>query len=206
MFDLQTVIFATHGRLGDHDRRERVRIPRHYSVYRITGETTGLRLSHRQSIALLYLQRFRVSQLRRASPGPVRSIHLRCNGPYYRYENCCLGSINLAKHLIWYDGVLNADVDWDKLTETVSTAVRFLDDIVTVNVYVPSIPELREAAWKGRRIGYLLKRGEGFDVNIDLPLLSLSTGSGWDTWVWRISSWPRECVTAVPRASRWPVG
>ena len=46
-----------------------------------------------------------------------------------------------------------AEVDWDKLAKTIQTAVRFLDDVITVNRYVPAVPELREAAWKGRRIG-----------------------------------------------------
>ena len=68
-------------------------------------------------------------------------------------QNCCLGSINLAKHLIWTEGVLWATVDWDKLASTTRKAVRFLDDVITANRYVPVIPELREAAWKGRRIG-----------------------------------------------------
>jgi ribonucleoside-diphosphate reductase alpha chain len=39
------------------------------------------------------------------------------------------------------------------LASTTHKAVRFLDDVITANRYVPAIPELREAAWKGRRIG-----------------------------------------------------
>lgn len=31
--------------------------------------------------------------------------------------------------------------------------MRFLDDVVTINTYVPAVPELREAAWRVRRIG-----------------------------------------------------
>ena len=69
------------------------------------------------------------------------------------YENCCLGSINLAKHLVWHEAESLAIIDWEKLRCTIHTAVRFLDDVITVNRYVPAIPELREAAWKGRRIG-----------------------------------------------------
>jgi len=68
-------------------------------------------------------------------------------------ESCCLGSINLAKHIKWQEGELYGTVDWDKLSTTIANAVRFLDDVITVNRYVPAIPELREAAWKSRRIG-----------------------------------------------------
>ena len=54
---------------------------------------------------------------------------------------------------MWTDGKICAEVDWKKLAETTRNAVRFLDDVITANRYVPAIPELREAAWKGRRIG-----------------------------------------------------
>ncbi|MEJ2569705.1 MAG: adenosylcobalamin-dependent ribonucleoside-diphosphate reductase [Anaerolineales bacterium] len=65
-----------------------------------------------------------------------------------RYENCCLGSINLAQHC----GPGKA-VDWDKLRRSVVTATRFLDDVVTANAYVPAVPALKEAAHRARRIG-----------------------------------------------------
>lgn len=64
------------------------------------------------------------------------------------FENCCLGSVNLAQH-VDDDG----RVDWEKLAESVSLSTRFLDDVVTSNAYVPAIPQLREAAERVRRIG-----------------------------------------------------
>jgi len=64
------------------------------------------------------------------------------------YENCCLGSINLAKHL-GPDGT----VDWSGLQQTVELATRFLDDVVTANAYVPAVPQLKKAAFRARRIG-----------------------------------------------------
>lgn len=64
------------------------------------------------------------------------------------YENCCLGSINLAKH-----AGPNGTVDWEGLRETVELTTRFLDDVVTANAYVPAVPQLREAAMRARRIG-----------------------------------------------------
>ncbi len=67
------------------------------------------------------------------------------------YENCCLGSINLAKHMKVEDG--RRVVDWEKLRETTELAVHFLDNVVTANAYVPAVPQLREAALKARRIG-----------------------------------------------------
>lgn len=68
------------------------------------------------------------------------------------YENCCLGSINLARHIIQNaDG--SAVVDWEQLERSVCEATRFLDDVVDVNAYVPAVPQLREAAMRARRIG-----------------------------------------------------
>lgn len=64
------------------------------------------------------------------------------------YENCCLGSVNLAEH-ITEDG----SVDWEKLRVSVIVATRFLDNVVDANKYVPAVPQLREAAMRARRIG-----------------------------------------------------
>ncbi|MDF1499185.1 MAG: adenosylcobalamin-dependent ribonucleoside-diphosphate reductase [Anaerolineales bacterium] len=64
------------------------------------------------------------------------------------YENCCLGSINLAQHFGAEHGV-----DWEKLRQSVVLATRFLDNVVTANAYVPAVPQLRVAAMRARRIG-----------------------------------------------------
>ncbi|MEX1071510.1 MAG: adenosylcobalamin-dependent ribonucleoside-diphosphate reductase [Anaerolineales bacterium] len=64
------------------------------------------------------------------------------------YENCCLGSINLAQHF-GPDGT----VDWAKLRESTELSTRFLDDVVEENAYVPAVPQLKDAALKARRIG-----------------------------------------------------
>ncbi|HIQ04635.1 MAG TPA: ribonucleoside reductase class II, partial [Anaerolineae bacterium] len=64
------------------------------------------------------------------------------------YENCCLGSVNLAQHVADDD-----QVDWEQLRESVEQATHFLDNVVTANRYVPAVPQLREAALRTRRIG-----------------------------------------------------
>jgi ribonucleoside-diphosphate reductase alpha chain len=62
------------------------------------------------------------------------------------YGNCCLGSIDLAKHV-----ASNGEFDWVSLEETVRLAVRFLDDVIEVNTF--PLPELREMNLQTRRIG-----------------------------------------------------
>jgi ribonucleoside-diphosphate reductase alpha chain len=64
------------------------------------------------------------------------------------YENCCLGSVNLAEHF-----GPEGTVDWDSLQASVALSTRFLDDVVDANKYVPAVPQLSEAAFRARRIG-----------------------------------------------------
>lgn len=64
------------------------------------------------------------------------------------YENCCLGSINLAEH--YGEG---KTIDWEKLKQTTILATKFLDNVVDKNAYVPAVPELRASALNARRIG-----------------------------------------------------
>lgn len=64
------------------------------------------------------------------------------------YENCCLGSVNLAQHL-----GANGTVDWETLRRSVQLSTIFLDDVVEANAYVPAVPQLKESAHRARRIG-----------------------------------------------------
>ena len=83
------------------------------------------------------------------------------------YGNCCLGSINLDRHVSRVPStgsgqarsagsgqapsVAGGSFDWDALEETVRTAVRFLDDVIEVNQF--PLDRLREVNLKTRRIG-----------------------------------------------------
>jgi ribonucleoside-diphosphate reductase alpha chain len=64
------------------------------------------------------------------------------------YENCCLGSVNLAEMF-----GLSHTVDWEKLRQAVETSSIFLDDVIEANAYVPAVPQLKIAAEQARRIG-----------------------------------------------------
>jgi ribonucleoside-diphosphate reductase alpha chain len=64
------------------------------------------------------------------------------------YENCCLGSVNLAEMF-----GLGHMVDWEKLRQAVETSSIFLDDVIEANAYVPAVPQLKIAAEQARRIG-----------------------------------------------------
>jgi ribonucleoside-diphosphate reductase alpha chain len=64
------------------------------------------------------------------------------------YENCCLGSVNLAEHC-----GQNGMVDWESLRQSVVLSTYFLDDVIQANAYVPAVSQLKQAAYNARRIG-----------------------------------------------------
>ena len=63
------------------------------------------------------------------------------------YGCCDLGAINLVEHIDSKTG----DMDWDLLADTVTVGVRFLDNVLDVNVY--PLPEIEKNCHNVRRIG-----------------------------------------------------
>ena len=85
------------------------------------------------------------------------------------HGNCCLGSINLDKHVISpAEGhVGNGDFDWNSLEETIRTSVRFLDDVIEVNEF--PLPSLREVNLATRRIGLGVMGWADALVRLNIP-------------------------------------
>jgi len=67
--------------------------------------------------------------------------------PVGPWESCCLGYNNILAHTT-ADGI-----DWELLQETVTIGTRCLDNIITTNNFVPSVPQIKAAALLTRRIG-----------------------------------------------------
>ena len=65
--------------------------------------------------------------------------------PLLPYESCALGSINLNKL------IRKKEIDWQKLKETVYTAIHFLDNVIDINVYPDKMIE--DATKRTRKIG-----------------------------------------------------
>ncbi|PZC47010.1 MAG: ribonucleoside-diphosphate reductase alpha chain [Chloroflexi bacterium] len=79
--------------------------------------------------------------------GPIQTSN-PCGEEFLEnYGNCCLGSIDLSKHIDPETG----DFDWAALEDTIRTGLRFLDDIIEVNSF--PLPKLREVNLATRRVG-----------------------------------------------------
>jgi ribonucleoside-diphosphate reductase alpha chain len=63
------------------------------------------------------------------------------------YDSCNLGSINVGH---FYDARAK-DVDWERLAQTTTLAIRFLDNVIDANLY--PIDEIREMVTNNRRVG-----------------------------------------------------
>ncbi len=66
---------------------------------------------------------------------------------------CNLGSVNLAQHLRSSAGV--AGVDWDKLRDTVRTAVPLLDRVIDINYYPSAEAAASNPRWRPVGLGLM---------------------------------------------------
>lgn len=88
--------------------------------------------------------------------------------PLEDYESCNLGSVNLS--CMVGDSPKGRSVNWGKLKTTVHQAIRFLDNVITVNTY--PLPEVRDATLRNRKIGLGVMGWAEMLLQLEIPYAS----------------------------------
>ena len=79
--------------------------------------------------------------------GPMIATNPCGEQPLLPNESCNLGSINVSK---FYDEEIH-DINWNRLTKVIKTAVRFLDNVIDANYY--ATPDIEKMTKSTRKIG-----------------------------------------------------
>lgn len=101
--------------------------------------------------------------------GKIESTNPCGEVPLLDYESCNLGSINLSHMVTQKENF--AEINWDKLASTIETAIRFLDNVVSVNYYL--LPQIKSITLRNRKIGLGVMGWAEMLIKLNVPYASL---------------------------------
>lgn len=97
--------------------------------------------------------------------GAIESTNPCGEVPLLPYESCNLGSINVSRFVKKNNG--SYEIDWHKLEEVVTTAVRFLDNVIEVNNYTSAA--IKNMSLGNRKIGLGVMGWAELLILLELP-------------------------------------
>jgi ribonucleoside-diphosphate reductase alpha chain len=140
-----------------------------------TGEVKG-RLNAREVFDLIAERAWQfgdpgivfINEINRANPTPelgqIESTNPCGEQPLLPYEACNLGSINLKNM------VINGEIAWEKLTETVHTAVHFLDNVIDMSEF--PLDQIKNLVHGNRKIGLGVMGFADMLIKLEIPYSS----------------------------------
>jgi len=107
--------------------------------------------------------------MNRSNPTPhigmIESTNPCGEQPLLPYEACVLGSMNLARYVLFKED--SAYINYDSLAEDIMTAVRFLDDAIDANTY--PLPDIELMHKGNRKIGLGIMGWADLLIALGLP-------------------------------------
>ncbi|MGB5371144.1 MAG: adenosylcobalamin-dependent ribonucleoside-diphosphate reductase [Flavobacteriaceae bacterium] len=100
--------------------------------------------------------------------GSIKSTHPCGEVPLLDYESCNLGSLNIMKVL--KRETTGVAIDWQRLETNIQVAMRFLDNVISVNHYL--LPQIREMAEMNRKVGLGVMGWAELLISLNIPYAS----------------------------------
>jgi ribonucleoside-diphosphate reductase alpha chain len=95
--------------------------------------------------------------------GPIAATNPCGEQFLHGWDSCNLGSINVGH----FHNPTTRDVDWDRLGQITTLAIRFLDNVIDANIY--PLPEISETVRGNRRVGLGVMGFADLLIQLEIP-------------------------------------